>query len=199
MSTLPKPPATLREFEYVSDDDVARMRVRMQQHLGAASMHAFGHVADTVRVLCERSLLPPLTVLEELLAKISPKARVPDIIARVRSFSTPLSTPQVDATAWELSLTNWPLQLSFHQAVRLHLIKTLPLWPASPQLQSPSEDAVPPVDAADVPTHDAADEFRCRPAVSQVPQVRLVLLPLPPSQPSHSNCSPTFPPPLHAI
>lgn len=107
MSTLPKPPATLREFEYVSDDDVARMRVRMQQHLGAASMHAFGHVADTVRVLCERSLLPPLTVLEELLAKISPKARVPDIIARVRSLSTPLSSSQVDATARELYLTYW--------------------------------------------------------------------------------------------
>ena len=95
MSILPKPSLALRDFEYVSDDDIACMRVRLQQHLGPASVHVFGHIVDAVRRLCERSLLPPLAVLEELLAKISPKARVPDIISRVRSLSAPLSAPQV--------------------------------------------------------------------------------------------------------
>ena len=68
MSTLPKPSLALRDFEYVSDDDIACMRVRLQQHLGPASVHVFGHIVDAVRRLCERSLLPPLAVLEELLA-----------------------------------------------------------------------------------------------------------------------------------
>ena len=99
MSKLPKPPAPARDFEYVSDGDAAGMRARLQQHFGAAGAHVFGHVLDAVRKLCERSLLPPLTVLEELLAKISPNARVPDIVSRVRSLTAPSQVAQVKPAA----------------------------------------------------------------------------------------------------
>ena len=95
MSKLPQPTTAVRDFEYVSDDDAALMRARLQQHLGAAGAHAFGHVVGGVRALCERSLLPPLTVLNELLSKISPNSRLPDIIARVRSLAAPLPATTV--------------------------------------------------------------------------------------------------------
>ena len=42
MSKLPKATDTARDFEYVSDDDAAKIRVRLQQHFGAAGVHAFG-------------------------------------------------------------------------------------------------------------------------------------------------------------
>ncbi len=95
MSKLPQPAPAVRDFEYVSDDDAALMRARLQQHFGAAGAHAFGHVVGGVRALCERSLLPPLTVLNELLSKISPNSRLPDIIARVRSLTAPLPATTV--------------------------------------------------------------------------------------------------------
>jgi hypothetical protein len=75
------------------------MRARLQQHFGAAGAHVFGHVLDAVRTLCERSLLPPLTVLDELLAKISPNARVPDIVSRVRSLTAPSQVALVQPAA----------------------------------------------------------------------------------------------------
>ncbi len=95
MSKLPKASDPARDFEYVSDDDAAKIRVRLQQHFGAAGVHAFGQVVIALRALCERSLLPPLPVLDELLSKISPNARLPDIISRVRSLAAPSSAPQV--------------------------------------------------------------------------------------------------------
>lgn len=129
MSKLPQPPASVRDFEYVNDDDAALMRGRLQQHFGAAGAHAFGHVVGGVRALCERSLLPPLTVLNELLAKISPNSRLPDIIARVRSLAAPLPATSVRAEDGQGSDELTYLQVSLHQAVRLHVIKTLPLFP----------------------------------------------------------------------
>ena len=130
MSKLPQPPASVRDFEYVNDDDAALMRGRLQQHFGAAGAHAFGHVVGGVRALCERSLLPPLTVLNELLAKISPNSRLPDIIARVRSLAAPLPATSVRAEDGQGSDELTYLQVSLHQAVRLHVIKTIPLSPA---------------------------------------------------------------------
>jgi hypothetical protein len=104
MSKLPKPSTPVRDFEYVSDDDSAAMLARLLQHFGAAGVHVLGHVVQAIRTLCERSLLPPLTVLDELLAKISRNARLPDIIARVRSLTAPPSAPQVQRTAPKLSM-----------------------------------------------------------------------------------------------
>ena len=76
------------------------MRVRLQQHLGATGILAFGHVVDAVRVLCERSLLPPLTVLDELLAKILPKSKLPEVVSRLKCLTATSSTPaQVDPTS----------------------------------------------------------------------------------------------------
>jgi hypothetical protein len=106
MSKLPRPLVPLHEFEYVSDDDQASMRARLQQHLGATGMLAFGHVLDAVRLLCERSLLPPLTVLDELLAKISPKSRLPEVVSRLKSLTAPSPAQQV--------------KLSSAKAFRLH-------------------------------------------------------------------------------
>jgi hypothetical protein len=142
MSKLPTPSAPVRDFEYVSNNDSAAMRVRLQQHFGAAGVHVHGHVEQAIRTLCERSLLPPLTVLDELLAKISRNARLPDIIARVRSLTAPSSATKVRPTApnptWRLTTL---LQPTFHQAVRFHLLATLPLPPASPSRETaPSED-----------------------------------------------------------
>ena len=97
MSKLPRPSAPSRDFEYVSEADEASMRVRLQQHLGATGIFAFAHVVDAVRVLCERSLLPPLTVLDELLAKISPKSKLPEVVSRLKCLTATSSTPtQVD-------------------------------------------------------------------------------------------------------
>jgi hypothetical protein len=95
MSKLPKPSVPVIDFEYVGDEDVSLMRARLQQSLGPAGAHAFGHIVDAVRILCERSLLPPMTVLDELLSKIPPNSRLPDIIGRVRSLSAPAPAAQV--------------------------------------------------------------------------------------------------------
>ncbi len=95
MSKLPRPSAPLREFEYVCAADEASMRARLQEHLGATGSLVFCHVLEAVRVLCERSLLPPLNVLDELLAKISPKSRLPEVVSRLKSLTAPLPTLQV--------------------------------------------------------------------------------------------------------
>jgi hypothetical protein len=173
MSKLPQPPAPVRGFEYVNDDDAALVRARLQQHFGAAGVHAFGHVVGGVRALCERSLLPPLTVLNELLAKISPNSRLPDIIARVRSLAAPLPATSVRAAHGQGNNEVTRLQVSFHQAVRLHVIKTLPLSPA-PLLP----DAPPPLRrAAALPAQPAGDAALPRPGAAQVQHVREKRLP----------------------
>lgn len=99
MSKLPRPSAPLRDFEYLCDKDEADIRARLQQHLGATGMLVYGHVSDALRVLCERSLLPPLTVLDELLTKISPKSRLPEVVSRLKSLTAPTPTPQVQLAA----------------------------------------------------------------------------------------------------